>query len=439
MESVRIGKLREIGFREMKRLSTFVLAGGRGERLYPLTRDRAKPAVAFGGIYRIIDFTLSNCINSGIRRVNVLTQYKSISLARHIKLGWNFLPPDLDQYIDVLPAQQRYAESWYRGTADAIYQNIYTMVREASDHVLILAGDHIYKMDYSKMLSSHLESGAEVTVGVVEMPVEVSSQFGVVQVNEKGRIVNFEEKPEQGVTIPGKANSIFASMGIYLFDKQALLSELIPAVEEKGQFDFGRDIIPEILQRRRVHAYEFEDENRRESKYWRDVGTLDAYYEANIDLVSVDPQFNLYDEHWPVRTLQPQFPPVKTVFAQEGGSARRGEALDSLISNGVIISGGRVRNSVLSPRVRINSYSQVESSVLLKGVNVGRYCRIRNAIIDKNVQILPETVIGHDPDQDRKRFMVTESGVVVIPCNRVIGPKEDSPLWVDPVMQGQSR
>ncbi len=424
-----------VGLRELDRLTTFILAGGKGERLHPLTENRAKPAVTFGGIYRIIDFTLSNCINSGIRRVYVLTQYKSVSLARHIKEGWNMLPSELGEFIEVIPAQQRYGESWYRGTADAIFQNIYTVERENRDFVLILAGDHIYKMDYSKMLSFHLEHQADVTIGAVEMPISTSRQFGVLQVNDGFEVTEFAEKPEVARPIPGKPDSIYASMGIYLFNKETLFEDLIPAVAHDNMRDFGQEILPSLIGKRRILAYEFEDENHRVPPYWRDIGTLDAFYEANMDLVSVDPQFNLYDARWPVRSYQPPFPPAKTVFADPGEGARRGEVLDSLMSSGCIVSGGHVRRCILSPRVRINSYAHVEESVLMNGVEVGRRARIRRAIIDKYCTILPDTVIGYDLEADRKRFTVTEGGVVVIPASRVVGPDKTIPTWIDPVVR----
>ena len=414
----------------LKGLSTFVMAGGKGERLYPLTRDRAKPAVPFGGIYRIIDFTLSNCINSGIRRINVLTQYKSFSLARHIKMGWNIFHRELGEYVDVIPAQQRVGEYWYRGTADAIYQNFYTIEREDPDHVLILAGDHIYKMDYLKMLKFHVDRNAEVTVGVVEMPREQGTQLGVLEVDRENRIVRFEEKPLQPKTIPGLPDKVYASMGIYLFNRDVLFEELIPeAVEEESRHDFGRDILPQTVGRRRLFAYRFVDENLTEPPYWRDIGTLEAYYDANMDFVAVSPHFNLYDKRWLVRTYQPQFPPVKMVFADEGENARRGQALDSLISTGCIISGGRVVRSVLSAQVRINSYATVEDSVLMESVNIGRYAKIRKTIIDKYVDVLPGTRIGYDLEEDRKRFFVTDSGIVIIPKGRIIGAGEDRPRW----------
>jgi glucose-1-phosphate adenylyltransferase len=335
--------------------------------------------------------------------------------------------------MEVIPAQQRYGGTWYRGTADAIYQNIYTIAGDNREFILILAGDHIYKMDYSRMLRFHLESEAEVTVAAVEMPAEASSQFGVLQTDANERVVDFEEKPDRPATRPGKPDAIFASMGIYLFSREVLLQELIPAVSEREGTDFGLDILPSMIGRRRVFAYAFEDQNRRNPPYWRDIGTLDAFYEANMDLVSVDPRFNLYDTYWPVRTYHRQCPPAKTVFADPGEGARRGEVLDSLVCNGCIVSGGHVQRSILSPHVRINSYAQVEESVVMDNVEVGRRARIRRAIIDKNCRILPETVIGYDPESDRKRFVVTEGGVVVIPRSRIVGPDDDRPLWVDPV------
>jgi glucose-1-phosphate adenylyltransferase len=431
-ETVRLER-RGAGVRQLNRLTTFVLAGGRGERLHPLTKDRAKPAVTFGGHYRIIDFTLSNCINSGIRRVYILTQYKSISLARHIGMGWNIFPSELEEFIEVIPAQQRYGETWYQGTADAIYQNIYTIVRDNREFVLILAGDHIYKMDYSRMLRFHLDREADVTVGAVEMPAAHCTQFGVLQTDPEKRIIDFQEKPDQPATVPGRPDVIYASMGIYLFSREVLLEELIPTVTERVGSDFGQHILPSVVGRRAVFAYEFEDQNRRDSPYWRDIGTLDAFYEANMDLVSVDPQFNLYDSYWPVRTYQRQFPPAKTVFADPGEGARRGEVLDSLVCSGCIVSGGRARRSILSPCVRINSYAQVEDSVLMESVEVGRHARIRRAIIDKYCKIQPNTVIGYDLEADRRRFVVTDGGVVVIPSSRIVGPEEDRPAWVDPV------
>ena len=422
----------------LKRLCTFIMAGGKGERLYPLTRDRTKPAVPFGGVYRIIDFTLSNCINSGLRRIHVLTQYKSISLDRHLKAGWNIFHNELGERIDLIPAQQRYGMHWYRGTADAVYQNIYTIERENPDYVCILAGDHVYKMDYYKMLRYHIDREAEVTVGVLDLPKTDAGQFGVLELDSESRIVGFEEKPQVPKTLPHDPDRVCASMGIYIFNTSTLYDELIPDAQSESSHDFGKDIIPQMLGRRRVHAYPFVDENRKGSPYWRDIGTLDAYYEANMDLVSVSPHFNLYDKRWPIRTYQPQFPPAKMVFADPGSDARRGEALDSLICTGCIVSGGRVIRSVLSPQVRINSFSSVEDSVLMESVQIGRYAKVRRAIIDKYVEILPGTRIGYEPEKDRKRFHVTRGGVVVIPKGRIVGPEEDRPRWPDHIQAAAS-
>ncbi len=394
---------------------TFILAGGKGERLFPLTKDRAKPAVPFGGVYRIIDITLSNCINSGLRKIHTLIQYKSISLQRHLRLGWNFFNNEVDEYIDVIPAQQRVGYSWYLGTADAIYQNIYTIEQEKPDFVLILAGDHIYKMNYARMIDFHRANDADMTVAVVELPKELSSGLGVIQTDLTGRVLGFQEKPKAPKTIPGKDAMIYASMGIYLFKRDILEEELIDDARKDTSHDFGKDIIPQMLKKgRRVFAYHFQDENKKESLYWRDIGTLDAYYEANMDLVEVTPIFNLYDKAWPIRTYQEQFPPAKTVFAGEENPDRMGLILDSLVSGGCIVSGGRVQRSILSPNVRVNSYSEVHDSILLEGVNVGRYAKIRRAIIDKDINIPPGTVIGYDHQKDKKRFTISDNGIVVV-------------------------
>ncbi len=404
----------------MRRLLTFIMAGGKGERLYPLTKDRAKPAVPFGGIYRIIDFTLSNCINSGIRRIHVLTQYKSHSLDLHLKMGWNIFNAELKEYIDVIPAQQRVGESWYRGTADAIYQNIYTIEAEKPDQVLILAGDHIYKMDYSKLINEHRLREADVTVGLVKMPKAQSPNLGVVQVDSGMKMIGFQEKPKNPITIPGEPNLIYASMGIYVFNRMILEEELVKdAKRTNSAHDFGRDVIPSILDHCKVFGYDFGSNSGETIPYWRDIGTIDAYWEANMDLIQITPVFNLYDKQWPIRTYQEQYPPAKTVFDIEE-EGRVGLGLDSLISNGCIISGGRVERSVLSPGVRVNSYSSVSDSVLMEGVSVGRYAKIKRAIIDKDVQIPPNVEIGYDLDQDRKSFHVTESEIVVVPKGTII-------------------
>jgi glucose-1-phosphate adenylyltransferase len=415
---------------ELDSVATFVMAGGKGERLFPLTKDRAKPAVGFGGIYRIIDFTLSNCVNSGIRKIYVLTQYKSYSLARHIKLGWNMLPAELREYVEVVPAQQRYGEFWYRGTADAIYQNIYTIERENCERVLILAGDHIYKMDYLRMLQFHIENDSDVTLGVIEMPISESEHYGILEVDSEHRILEFEEKPQRGTPIPGKPDRVFASMGIYLFNRDTLFKELIEAQKSENRHDFGKDIIPAMINRKRLFAYPFEDKNPGGHSYWRDIGTLDAFFEANMDLIQVEPRFNLYDESWPIRTRQPQYPPAKTVLFEEYGyGARRGEVFESLISSGCIVSGGYVRRSILSPRVRVHSYARVENSVLMDYVEVGRYAKIRNAIVDKYAQIVDGTEVGYDLEKDRARFKVTRNGIVVIPKASIVGPDDVKERW----------
>lgn len=400
----------------MKRVLTFIMAGGKGERLWPLTKDRTKPAVPFGGIYRIIDFTLSNCINSGLRRIYVLTQYKSASLQRHIRLGWNFLPSELEQFIEQLPAQQRIGNTWYLGTADAIYQNFYTVEMDQPDEVLILAGDHVYKMNYYSMLDFHREVNADLTVGVVEVNKERAAHLGVLEVDSMGRVRGFEEKPRSPKYIPHKPDSVYASMGIYVFKREVLERELEEdAKKNNSTHDFGKDIIPQMLKKGlNLAIYNFIDENKKEALYWRDIGTIDAYYEANMDLVQVDPVFNLYDKEWLIRTYQEQYPPVKTVFSGDEITGRVGLILDSLVASGCIISGGRVARSILSPNVRINSYSQVQDSILMEGVNVGRYAKIKKAIIDKDVTIPQGMVIGYDLEEDKKRFYLSDSGIVVV-------------------------
>jgi len=391
-----------------------ILAGGKGERLHPLTIHRAKPAVPFGGIYRIIDFTLSNCINSGIRKIAVLPQYKSLSLDKHLRLAWNLFSGELNEYIISVPPQQRVGDKWYQGTADAIYQNIYMIEKDAPDHVLVLAGDHIYKMDYAEMFRYHKEYKADATVAAIEIPKKSAAAFGVIEVNDFGRIIGFEEKPRHPKAIPGRPDLAFASMGIYLFNTKTLLEYLKSDALQDTSHDFGKNIIPQMLKTAHVCAYNFKDENKKEAKYWRDVGTIDAYWEANMDLVSVDPLLNLYDKAWPIRTYQAQNPPAKFVFAQEKKGGRLGIALDSIVAHGCIVSGGRVQNSVLSPNVRVNSYSEVHDSILMENVDIGRHCRIRRAVIDKDVVIPPETEIGYNLEKDKQRYHVTPSGIVVI-------------------------
>ena len=399
----------------MRNFLTMILAGGRGERLFPLTAERAKPAVPFGGKYRIIDFTLSNCINSGLRNMIVLIQYKSHSLDRHIRRGWNVFNPEVGEYIFSLPPQQRISQDWYRGTADAVYQNWFIVEDKQPEFVLILAGDHVYKMNYKDMHSFLQQKQADVVVGAIEYPLAEASSFGVMTVDSNSQITRWDEKPANPTPMPNDPGRALCSMGIYLFRTSILREHLLADAEQDTSHDFGKDIIPSMIGSRRVFAYNFHDENRKAVKYWRDVGTLDAYWEANMDLVSVDPLFNLYDQDWPIRTYQGQFPPAKFVFSEEHGSGGRvGIALDSIVSGGCIISGGRAQNSVLSPNVRVNDHAEVFQSIVMENVVIGDHCRIRRAIIDKDVSIPPKTEIGYDLETDRKRFTVTESGIVAI-------------------------
>jgi glucose-1-phosphate adenylyltransferase len=401
----------------MQEVLAVILAGGKGSRLEPLTRDRAKPAVPFGGLYRIVDFTLSNCLNSDIRKTLILTQYKARSLDRHISVGWQgYLSRELGEFIDVVPPQQRIDEHWYQGTADAVYQNIYTIEKERPSYIVILAGDHIYKMDYMKLVERHLETRADVTVGALRATLKEATQFGVMEVDGNDRIVGFEEKPERPKAMPDDPEHALSSMGIYVFNARFLFEQLcLDATRQESKHDFGRDIIPSVINTHKVIAYPFLDENRKKDAYWRDVGTLEAYYEANMDLISVDPLLNLYDRRWPIRTFQPNLPPPKFVFAEHGDTARRGEALDSIVCQGTIISGGQVERSILGPGVKINSFSHIEDSLIFDDVKVGRHARIRRAIIDKEVEIPPGIEIGFDHELDRSRgFTVSETGLTVI-------------------------
>jgi glucose-1-phosphate adenylyltransferase len=385
-----------------------VLAGGVGERLFPLTKERAKPAVYFGGPYRIIDFTLSNCINSGLRKIFIALQYKSLSLTRHLRFGWSVVADELGEFIEVLHPQKRVGEHWYQGTADAVYQNLYSIERETPRHLLVLSGDHVYKMDYAKMLRFHLAHGAGATIGVIEVPSEEAHRFGVMQVDEEGRLTGFLEKPRD--LPPG--DQLLASMGIYIFDMRVLVPALEEDARRQTSHDFGKDIMPALMSRVPIYAYRFLDENKKLSKYWRDIGTLDAYYEANMDLCQVNPEFNLYDPEWPLHTHQVQAPPAKFVFADEG--RRCGRALDSIISAGCIISGSSVRGSVLCPNVRVHSFCEVEQSILMPGVRVGRHARVRRAIIDRDVFIPRGARIGYNEEEDRRRHTVSERGIVVV-------------------------
>jgi glucose-1-phosphate adenylyltransferase len=390
-----------------------LLAGGQGERLLPLTRDRAKPAVPFGGPYRIIDIVLSNCVNSNLRHIFVLTQYKALSLNRHLREGWSIVANELGEFIQVLPPMKRVSETWYQGTADAVYQNLYSIGSESAKYVLMLAGDHIYKMDYGLMLRRHVDAGADLTVGTIEFDLAEAGRLGVAEVDSSGRIVGWQEKPANPKVSPKNPAKVNASMGIYIFNADALIKVLVADAEDpESSHDFGKSIIPKMLDRYRVYSYDFVDENKKEARYWRDIGTLEAYYEANMDLVSVSPVFNLYDDEWPIRTYQRQYPPAKFVFAQE---RRMGIALDSIVSMGSIISGGHVVNSILSPDVRVNSYSDVDSSILFSHVSIGRYSRIRRAIIDRHIQLPEYTEIGYNPEEDRKRgYHITDTGIVVV-------------------------
>ncbi|MPZ18210.1 MAG: glucose-1-phosphate adenylyltransferase [Luteitalea sp.] len=403
-----------------------VLAGGVGERLYPLTRERAKPAVYFGGPYRIIDFTLSNCVNAGFRRIFIATQYKSLSLNRHIRMGWGVVSEELGEFVEIIPPQKRVSENWYLGTADAVYQNLYSIEREAPQHVIVLSGDHVYKMDYAKMLRFHREKGAALTLAAIEVDVADASRFGILRVDETERVVGFLEKPKDLAPAPGSGGAL-ASMGVYVFDADVMVRALEEDAARSTAHDFGKNVIPALIEQVPVYVYRFYDENKKAAKYWRDIGTLDAYYEASMDLCQVNPEFNLYDPEWPIRTYQMQAPPAKFVFAEEG--KRCGQALDSVISNGVIISGSRVDRSVLCPNVRVHSFCHIQESILMPGVRVGRHARIRRAIIDRDVFIPRGASIGHDLEEDAKRHTVTETGVVVVTADdepRVVSPPAEA-------------
>lgn len=403
------------------RVMVMLMAGGKGQRLDPLTRHRAKPAVPFGGIYRLIDFTLSNCINSGFRHLDVLVQYKCLSLNRHLREGWNFLSPELGEYIEAIPPQQRVGDHLYLGTADAVYQNLFMIEKDKHDQVLILSADHVYKMDYRHLLDYHVDREADLTVSAVEVPVEQAAGAGILEVDDAHRIVGFQEKPAKPKCLPHRPSACFASMGVYVFRTDYLIRVIEEdAADPRSSHDFGRDILPKLIGQAQLFAFGFIDENRKESPYWRDVGTIEAFWAANMDLVSIDPVFNLYDVNWPVRTATPCLPPPKFVFAQEWSGGRIGQALDSLVSPGCIISGGRVQNSVLSPSVRVNSYAHVTDSILFENVNVGRHARIKRAIIDKDVNIPEGMQIGYNHEEDRKRFTVSEGGIVVIEKGSVL-------------------
>jgi glucose-1-phosphate adenylyltransferase len=389
-----------------------ILAGGRGSRLKQMTLWRAKPAVPFGGKFRIIDFPLSNCMNSGIRRVGVLTQYKSHSLIQHIQRGWGFLRGEFGEFVELLPAQQRIQSSWYAGTADAIYQNLDIIRIHNPEYVLILAGDHIYKMDYGPMIAEHVENAADMTVACLEVDLEAARAFGVMTTDEDGRVREFNEKPEHPVHMPGREDLALASMGIYVFNTRFLFEQLIKdADKSSSSHDFGHDIIPSIIDQYRVFAYPFRDVQSGRQAYWRDVGTVDAFWAANLELIGVTPELNLYDVDWPIWTYQEQMPPAKFVFDDKD---RRGTAVDSMVSGGCVISGATVRHSLLFSNVKVNSYALLQHAVVLPDVRIGRHCRIQNAVIDKGCLVPPGTVIGEDLEQDAQRFHVTPGGVVLV-------------------------
>lgn len=410
---------------------TMVLAGGMGERLYPLTRDRAKPAVPFGGRYRIIDFVLNNFINSGFFKIKVLTQFKSNSLIEHITRTWR-LVPQIGQYVDVVPAQMRKGPFWFRGTADAVYQNLELIFDERPEQVCVFGGDHIYKMDVNQMLQFHLAMDADLTIATIPVSLAEAHHFGIVEVDEDLRVTGFVEKPKKGAkTIPGRPNMVLASMGNYIFKAKVMTDILEHNALRDAAHDFGKEIIPEVFTSLNVYAYDFATnripgERADSVGYWRDVGTIESYYDASMDLVSITPSLNLYNQNWPIVSAPMNLPPAKFVFA-DAETHRLGIATDSMVSDGVIISGGTINRSILFPRVKINSYSHVDESILMEGVDVGRYSRIRSAIIDKGVKIPPRTMIGYDPELDKKRFTVSETGIVVIPKGVVL---QEEPVMV---------
>jgi glucose-1-phosphate adenylyltransferase len=404
----------------MAKILAMILAGGEGRRLDPLTRDRAKPAVPFGGRYRIVDFVLSNFANSGVTRMKVLVQYKSDSLNTHVQRAWR-LTALLNEFVEIVPAQMRYGPRWFEGSADAIYQNLNIITDEEPDYTFVFGADHVYRMDVRQMLAFHQERKSDLTVAAIPIPVDEAHEFGIIEVDGEGRMVGFMEKPkERPRTVPGDPTRCLASMGNYLFTTEALVQEIVrDAGDAQSAHDFGKSIVTGMYARRPVYVYDFAQnrvpgQTEKERGYWRDVGSLDAYYQANMDLVAVDPVFSLYNSEWPIYTIQHNHPPAKFVFANEREN-RVGKATDSLVSEGCIVSGGQVHHSILSPRVRVNSYASVEDSILFDDVNVGRHCRIRRAIIDKHVEVPPGTQIGYDLEEDRRRFHVTESGIVVIP------------------------
>jgi len=396
-----------------------IMAGGRGERLKHLTEHRCKPATPFGGKFKIIDFVLSNCVNSGIRQIAILTQYKSHSLIQHVQRGWSYLRGEFGEFVDVVPAQQQVGEHWYRGTADAVFQNLDYIREHRPMHVLVLAGDHVYKMDYGPMVAYHVEKGADITVGVVEVPVAEAREFGVMTISADNKVINFAEKPEAPDPIPGREGIALASMGIYVF-KTRLLERMLEedAFNPESKHDFGKNIIPSAIHSRSVFAYPFQDVRTRAQSYWRDVGNVDAFYEANLELVHVAPELNLYDAQWPIWTYQEQQPPAKFVLDEEG---RRGHAINSMVAGGCIISGAELRESLLFSNVRVEERSLVERSVVLPNARIGFDCRIRRAVIDEDCEVPDGCVIGYDTEQDAKRFYITKKGVVLVTADMFRG------------------
>lgn len=405
------------------RVLSMILAGGQGERLRPLTNDRTKPAVPFGGRYRIIDFVLSSFVNSRMLNIKILTQFKSDSLNRHLARGWQ-LAPQLGYYIDPVPAQMRTGEHWYRGTADAIWQNLNLILDENPEYVCVFGGDHIYRMDIRQMLDYHISRKAELTIAAVPRPVEIASQYGVINVDENMRVTGFQEKPANPKPVPGNPDIALVSMGNYIFNRKALVDWVSEDAAMETAHDFGKNIIPSKFSTNSVYAYDFSTNSvpgmeKKETGYWHDVGSLDEYFLASMELLEVSPIFSLYNNEWPIRTFHTPYPPAKFVFA-DNESQRIGVATDSMVSEGCVISGGRIHRCVLSPGVRINSFCNVEESILMDGVNVGRNSKIKKAIIDKYVDIPPNEEIGFDLEKDRKRFHVTESGIVVISKKAVL-------------------
>ncbi len=401
---------------EMRNTLCILMAGGKGERLYPLTKARAKPSVRFGGIYRIIDFTLSNCLNSDIRRIYVLTQYRSLSLDRHIRLGWSVFNHELDEFIECVPPQQRNVDRWYRGTADSLYQNIYLLQRERPKRVMILSGDHVYKMDYNDMLRYHVEKNAELTVAGVEVDRPEATAFGVIGSDDDYAIVDWEEKPQNPKHVPGNPDKAFVSMGVYIFNTDVLVKNVInDAKDPNSSHDFGKNIVPNMIGNSRTYVHDFQEANNPGGRYWRDIGTLDAYWEANMDLCEESPQCNLYDQSWPIRTYQEQVPPARTISPRGGVESHKGAVHNALISGGCIISGASIEKSVLSNNVHIDAGSEIEETVFLDGVKIGHKVKLKKAIIDQDVEIPDGYTIGHDPEQDAARFSISPNGVVIVP------------------------